>query len=110
MMTDIDYIMSDIRDAVGMIISDDVNLDDVVGKIRDLVEPEWDKIQEESYTHETHAENCEDTIGCLEDELEEVRDELEEAEGNSDWLQLVQMFRKAGGYVHDITYGEKARY
>jgi predicted nucleic acid-binding Zn-ribbon protein len=109
-MTDIDYIMSDIRDAVGMIISNEANLDDVVDKIRDLVEPEIDKIQEESDKHEDHAYNCEDTIENLEGELEEAREELIEMEADTDWLRLVQMFRSAGGYVHDVTYGQKAGY
>jgi hypothetical protein len=110
MMTDIDYIMSDIRDAVGMIISDDAKIDGVVDKVRELITPELDKRQETSNEHEDHAERCEERIEDLEVGLEEAALELENAEGDSDWLSLVRMFQKAGGYAHDVTYGEKARY
>jgi chromosome segregation ATPase len=118
MMTDIDYIMSDIRDAMVEVLSDsdgrtsryDSSIDAMVGKVKGLIEPEIDKIQEESDKHEDHADNCEDTIENLEGELEEAREELIEMEADTDWLRLVQMFRSAGGYVHDVTYGQKAGY
>jgi hypothetical protein len=117
-MTDIDYLMNDIRDAIVVVLSDndgnsdkyDSSIDAMVDSVRALITPELDKRAEESENHENHAINCEEAIASLEAELEDSQGELAEVEVDTDWLKLVQMFRKAGGYVHDATYGEKAMY
>jgi predicted RNase H-like nuclease (RuvC/YqgF family) len=110
--------MNDIRDAIVVVLSDndgnsdkyDSSIDAMVDSIRSLITPELDKRAEQSEQHERHADNCEDHIASLEAELEDSQGELAEVEVDTDWLKLVQMFRAEGGYAHDITYGQKAKY
>ena len=64
-MTDLDYLMSDIRDAVGMVVSCDKCIDSITDKVMVSISPEINSIQDELEQHEkTRHVTCSHDLPC----------------------------------------------
>ena len=115
-MTDLDYLMDDIRDAVDSTLFglvENEKKEAIVDKVRALITPKFDGKQEEIDDLEREVDNLENELSDLSDACNELEGELEtqrDEKAEKEWLVMVEMFRRAGGHVNDVRYGYPAAY
>jgi chromosome segregation ATPase len=111
MMKEMDNILDDIRLVMQETLPDSVasnkRIDAMVDKIRDNIEADINNTLDRVEQLEEEITSFEDGIAEVEEERDQLRTEVEETELAQDSLALVAMFRRAGGYCHDVTHGHR---
>jgi peptidoglycan hydrolase CwlO-like protein len=110
-MKEVENILDDIRLVMQETLSDSVashkRIDAMVDKIRDKIETDINASLDRVEQLEGEIDSFEDGIAEVEEERDQLQKEAKEQVEAEEALFLVSMYRRAGGYCHDVTYGEK---